>query len=272
MSYLPRIPRGWVVLALVRRDFLTARSYRAAFVLDTAFGLANILVYYFISRALGNVTTPNLSGAPTYFAFAAVGASMSLVIQAATTGLARRVREEQLTGTLEVLVGQPVSSTEIALGVAGFPFMFAMLRVALYITMAGWVLDLPLGKADWIGFAVTLLTSGASLAAVGIVLGGLVVAIKRGDALIMLTVFALGLFGGAVFPRTVLPSWLQTLTAWVPTRFAFDGVRNSLFLGSGWANEAMALLIIAVVLLPVGLLVFKLAINWARRRGSLGEY
>ena len=272
MSYRPRIPRAWVVLAIVRRDFMTARSYRAAFILDMAFGLANILVYYFISKALGNITSPGLSGAPTYFAFAAVGASMSLVIQAATTGLARRVREEQLTGTLEALVGQPVSSTEIALGVAGFPFMFAMLRVSLYITMAGLVLDLPLGKADFVGFAITLLTSGASLAAVGIVLGGVTVAIKRGDSLIMLTVFALGLFGGAVFPRSVLPSWLQTLTAWVPTKFAFDGVRNALFLGTKWADEATALLIIAVGLFPLGLLAFKLAIDWARRRGSLGEY
>ena len=272
MSYRPKLPRPRVVVALIRRDFMTARSYRTAFVLDTGFGLANLLVYYFISRALGDVGTTDLAGAPTYFAFAAVGASMSLVIQAATMGLARRVREEQLTGTLEALVGQPVTPSEIAIGVAGYPFMFAMLRVSLYIAVAALVMGLPLGKADPVGFVVILLLSGAALAALGMLLGGLVIAMKRGDSLMVLVMFVLGTFGGAVFPRTVLPGWVEALTTLVPTRFAFDGVRNALFLGSGWGNDAVGLFATAAILIPGGLLVFKLAIDFARRRGGLGEY
>lgn len=272
MSYRPKIPRIWVVMALIRRDFLTARSYRIAFVMDMAFGLANLLVYYFISRALGDVTTENLSGAPTYFAFAAVGASMSLVIQAATAGLARRVREEQLTGTLEALAAQPVTTTEVAIGVAGFPFMFAMLRVALYVLVAAAFLGLDLGDADWIGFIIILIGSGAALGAVGVLLGGFVVAIKRGDSLIVLTSFALTLFGGAVFPRAVLPGWLQTITSLVPTRFAFDGVRNALFVGGEWAEEATGLLIESCALFPIALVAFGTAVGFARRRGTLGEY
>ena len=272
MNYRPRIPRVWVVSALIRRDFLTARSYRVAFVMDLAFGLANILVYYFISRALGDLTTRNLAGAPTYFAFAAVGASMSLVIQVATAGLARRIREEQLTGTLEALAAQPVTTTEVAIGIAGFPFMFAMLRVALYVLVAGAFLDMDLGNADWVGFIIILLGSGAALGAVGVLLGSFVIAIKRGDSLIVLTSFVLTLFGGAVFPRAVLPEWLQIVTVVVPTRFAFDGVRNALFLGGAWAEEATSLFLEACVLFPLSLVAFGVAVARARHNGSLGEY
>lgn len=272
MSYRPKRPRARVISALIRRDYLTARSYRTAFVLDTTFGLANLLVYYFISRALGDVTTTNLAGAPSYFAFAAVGASMSLVIQAATMGLARRIREEQLTGTLEALVGQPVSPSEIAVGIAGYPFMFAMLRVTLYILAAALVLDLPLGNADWFGFVAILVTSGTALAAIGVLLGGLVVSLKRGDSLIVVAMFILGTFGGAVFPRTVLPGWAETLTSLIPTRFSFDGIRNALFLGADWGEDALGLVATAAILAPLGLLVFRFAIDSARRRGGLGEY
>lgn len=272
MSFRPRLPRLRVIAAVIRRDFFTARSYRTAFFMDLGFGLANLFVYYFISQALGDAVSMNLAGAPTYFAFAAVGATMTLVIQAATVGLARRVREEQLTGTLEALAGQPITTAEIALGLAGFPFMFAMLRVGLYIFVAALVLDLPVGNADWIGFAAILATSGVAIAAIGVLLGGIVVAIKRGDSLIVLAMFILGIFGGAVFPRAVLPGWVETLTVLVPTRFAFDGVRNALFLGSGWAGDSAALLITASILFPIGLVVFAAAIDFARRRGGLGEY
>ncbi|HET7483303.1 MAG TPA: ABC transporter permease [Actinomycetota bacterium] len=260
-----------MIAALIRRDFVTARSYRTAFVMDTAFGFLNLLVYYFISQAIGPISS-NLQGAPSYFAFAAVGASMTLVIQAATTGLARRIREEQLTGTLEALVGQPITSTEIALGIAGFPFMFAMVRAAAYILFASTFLGLSLAGADWIGFAVVLFCSGAALGAVGILLCALVVMIKRGDSLIILTTFALGLLGGAVFPRLVLPDWVQKLTVIVPTRYSFDGVRNALFLGQGWADDASGLLLATAILFPLGMAAFGFAIGFARRRGTLGEY
>ena len=271
MTYQLRFPRSWVIAALIRRDFLSARAYRTAFIMDIAFGFLNLLVYYFISQAIGGFST-NLQGAPSYFAFAAVGASMTLVIQAATSGLARRIREEQLTGTLEALVGQPITSTEIAFGIAGFPFMFAMLRAAAYIFTATAFLGVDLEGADWIGFIVILVTSGTALGAIGVLLCALVMAIRRGDSLIVMTTFALGMLGGAVFPRSVLPSWLHTLSELVPTRFVFEGVRSALFRGTGWDGDAIGLLITSCVLFPVGIASFAFAVRFAKRRGSLGEY
>ena len=45
---------------------------------------------------------------------------MSLVIYAASTGVAHRVRNDQLTGTLEILCAQPLRTFELALGVISF--------------------------------------------------------------------------------------------------------------------------------------------------------
>jgi hypothetical protein len=88
------------VWALIKRDFLIARSYRLALGLDLVLGVLNLLVYFFISKTFGDADPASLGAAPSYFAFAAVGVAMTTVINAATSTVSTRVREEQLTGTL----------------------------------------------------------------------------------------------------------------------------------------------------------------------------
>src|SRR3712207_1205644 len=105
---------------------MTLRSYRFAFLLDWVLGASSLVVYYFISRTLiGDSRNATLDGAPSYFAFASVGIALGVVIQAAATGVATKLREEQLIGTLEIILTRPVRTTELALGIAGYPFFFS---------------------------------------------------------------------------------------------------------------------------------------------------
>src|SRR5919108_1489576 len=104
--------RARIARSLVWRDFLITRSYRLPFVFDLIFGIANLVIYFYISRTFEGAETSSFGGAPSYFAFAAVGVSLTVVIQSACVGLARRLREEQLTGTFEALVAEPVASAE----------------------------------------------------------------------------------------------------------------------------------------------------------------
>ena len=79
-SFRPSVPRGGVILAVIRRDVLVTRSYRLAFVLDVFFGILNLALFFFISRTFDDIATADLHGAPSYFAFAAVGIVLALVI------------------------------------------------------------------------------------------------------------------------------------------------------------------------------------------------
>ncbi len=259
------------VAALVRRDWKIRTSYRAAFVLDFVLGVLDLAVYYFISKTFTGVTG-DLGGAPDYFAFALVGIAVTTVITAAATGLAMRVREEQLTGTLEALLTQPMSSTQLALGMCAFPFLFATVRVAMYLLVGALVLSLDLSHADPLGFVVMIAAIGGAMSSIGILSGALVLVIKRGDKLAGLALFGMGLVGGAFFPVSVLPSWLEPLGKVVPTRFAFDGLRSALYVGSDWADDALALAGFTIVCLPIALWLFSKALEWGRRRGSLSQY
>ena len=269
---LPRPPRSHVILALVRRDYALTRSYKYTLILDLVFGFVNLMIYYFISRTFDDPTTPALQGAPSYFEFAAVGIVITVVMEAASTGLAERIRQEQLTGTLEALVAQPVSAGEMSFGLAGFGFFFAMARAAFYLLIAAVFLGLGSSNMSWGGFALVLVASGAALSAIGILLGAVVLVLKRGHVLAGIVTFGMGLLAGAFFPISVLPGWLQALGKVVPTRFAFDGLRAAIFRGSGWSDDFVVLVAFSAVALPLAAWVFGRALRLTSRAGSLAQY
>ena len=264
----PRLNR---VLTLVRREYASRRTYRLAFLLDLMFGIANLLVYYFISRTLEVAADSNL-GVSSYFAYVLVGIAITNVIGSASTGLAYRVREEQFTGTLEALMVQPVTLTELSAGLAGYPFLFSMGRAAVYILVGGSLLGIDFGRTDWFGFVTMLLVSALAFGSLGIILGGVMLVVKRGEALVWLFTYALGILGGAFFPISTLPDWLQPIARIVPTRFAFEGLRRAIFLGEDWANDAVILLLIGIISFPLANYFFARAVDHTRRAGTLTQY
>ena len=260
------------MLALLLRDYLITRSYRAALAMDFAFGVINVLIYYFISETFEGAASKSLSGAPSYFDFAVVGIVITMVVTAAGTGLARRTREEQLTGTLEVLVAQPLRTAELFAGLAALPFLLAGVRSIIYLLIAALFLGLETSQTDWVGLGAILLATGAAMSALGMLAGAVVLVIKRGEVIVGALIMGMALVGGAFFPIEVLPDWLQPLGEIVPTRFAYEGLRSALFQGSGWGNDAIVLLAFAAVFIPAAVWMCGRALAFARRRGSLSQY
>jgi ABC-2 type transport system permease protein len=258
--------------AIVRRDFAVRRSYRAAFGLDLFFGLVNLSIYFFISRTFGDQTTESIGNAPNYFGFVLVGITITLVIQAATTEMVRGIRQEQLTGTLEALLTQPVHPREISLGLSLLPMAYAVVRAAMYLLIIIFWLDVRVSGGSWAGFTSVLIATGIAMLSIGIGGCAVVLVVKRGEILVAMVVLAMGLLGGAMFPISVLPGQLDFLSRLVPTRYAFDGARAAVYGGSGLGGDLLALAIFAAITLPISLLLFRRALTVARQVGSLSQY
>lgn len=271
LSSRPNPLRPRIVWAILRRDYRIRRSYRLAFALEMALTIVNILTFFFISRTFPGATE-SLGGAPSYFAFAAVGVVITTVMQATATGLALKLREEQLTGTLEMLAGQPLSPAEIAAGLGGYPFMMGMGRAVAYLGFVGVALGADLSEASWLGTALALTATSLTVTCFGIVVGALVLVVKRAEMLAGLSVFALALLGGAFFPISVLPGWLESIAAVAPSRYVYEGVRNALFLGDEWLGAVSYLGVFCLIGLPLALAAFDLALRSAKQRGTLSQY
>jgi ABC-2 type transport system permease protein len=257
--------------ALAARDLLLQRSYRLSLAFDVFWGLINVVLYFFISKVVGPNPGVDLAPADTYFEFALAGILMTLVVSSATSEIASRVREEELTGTLEALCAQPLRSGDLVVGWSAFPLCYAVARVVLYLALAVAALDLAASDVDWPGVALILLTAAAAFLPLGMLAAAATVVFKRGETIVGVAIFGMTFAGGAYFPLSVLPDWLEAIGKAMPTRFAYDGLRGALY-GGSWATDAAVLAAMGAVGIPIALLAFSRALARAKADGSLAQY
>jgi ABC-2 type transport system permease protein len=259
------------ISALVWRELRIAASYRASYGIGLTVGMANLLIYFLISRTYGPAKPEDIGSAPSFVAFVAAGVTLSVVLQTAVDGVARRLREEQLSGSLEMLLAAPMRSGEVALGLAGFPLIFALARALLYLALAALLFSLPLGDSDPIGVAAVLLAAIPAFTGLGAMVAALVLVVRRTEVLGGLLVLALGIVGGAYYPVSVLPPAFEAIGRLTPNYYAYEGLRAALYGGEGWADDALVLLGFGAVLVPAGLAAFALGVALLRRRGNASE-
>lgn len=260
------------VRALIRRDAMVAVSYRAVFVFEAFFGVVELVMYFFISRTFADLSGSDLGSAPSYFGFAVIGILLGAVLIAMSSSVGYRLRDEQLTGTLEALAASPASSLALCVGLVGFPFVFAVIRAAIYLLIAVSLLNLDVSNADWPGLLLVVAGTAVAIAPIGILAGAAALAIKRGHVVSSTIIWVMTLLAGMVFPVAVLPAWLEWVSPLVPLRYAFDGARDAVFTGSDWGSDVLILFGFAALLLPVAIFLFATALAAARRRATLAEY
>ena len=258
--------------AFARRDWRITRSYRLPFILDGFYGVLNLAVYFFISRTFHGVGLSHLEGAPSYFAFAAVGIVIATVVDTASDAIAYRIRDEQLSGTLELLLAQPLSVAQLCFGTILFSSFFAFARACLYLTVAAAWMGLDLSHTSWVGVPLMMLLSGLALAAFGVLAAAPVLVIKRGEVLASMTLFAMGILSGSVFPVGALPDWLEPISRIVPLRYALDGTRHALFGSGGWTGDALFLAAFGLVATPVAVWILGRALAISKRMGTIAQY
>ena len=121
------------LLAFLKRDFLIEVSYRTAFVLQ-AFGIVlSILIWKFIA---GFVNHP--SDAPgmenyDYFAYVVLGLAFFHFLSSAVTAFSTKVRNEQMTGTLEAMLVTPTAAGTIVTGSSLWVFLKSSITVLGYL-------------------------------------------------------------------------------------------------------------------------------------------
>ena len=110
---------------------------------------------------------------------------------------------------------------------------------------------------------------------IGLVAAGAMVLTKRIGPMLGFVASAFALLGGVLYPISVLPRPLQLLAQALPMVHGLDAVRLALVQDPDLAaigRDAIILVAFTVVLVPVALQVFRLAVQHGRRTGSLSHY
>ncbi len=261
-----------VVWEFAKKDFRVLRSYRLSFMTGILATVYGIVSFRYVSHLVGG--NKYIANSTDYFRFVMVGFVVAGVLRAATITTATNARRDQVEGTLEILATQPISLLALALGWGILPVIEEI--VAAMITIA---IAVPLGfhgvTPNWPALFVCLVVSSVLFTAIGFIAAAAVLAIQQGVALAAIVTALMTLVSGAAFPIAVMPGWLQVLAKLSPLYYALRAVRTAIFHGGDEAQVALQTLVlvgITVVLLPVGLAILRLALNYARSRGSLARF
>ncbi len=261
--------------AFLKRDFLIATSYRIAFLVQLLGILMAVPVFFFMGRMVPTATAGALSKyGGSYFAFLLIGVAFMDYLAISLKTFTESLRESQLMGTLEIVLLSPTSLWQLLIYSSLWIYLLTTFRFALYL-LAGVAFGLDLRNANAPAALLVLALSVPAFASFGILSASVTMVIKRGESLNMgLSTLALAL-GGVLFPLDVMPVWLQRAGQLLPVTHALEAMRRSLFAGAGVMDllpQLSVLLLFTVVLFPISLSCFHLAVRASKRSGSLAQY
>jgi ABC-2 type transport system permease protein len=263
------------ILAFLRKDLLEEVSYRTAFLMQFGGIFLSVTLWFLIARFLrpAQPELPGLPGVP-YFAYLLVGIAFNFYLASALGSFATKLRNEQLTGTLEAMLITPTPIPILILFSAVWDFLMTSVQVMAYLGL-GLVFGLHLRFDSLPAFFLILFLTILAFSGIGIISAAFILYLKKGDPINFLISSVSALFGGVFFPTESIPLGLGKVGRFLPITHALDGIRKCLLTGTRMQEllpQIGALLLFVAVLLPLGLFCFSLAVRKAREEGSLAQY
>jgi ABC-2 type transport system permease protein len=263
------------LLAFLRRDFLMAWSYRVAFITDIGSLVVQVIMFNFVGKIVNPDALPSYGGTQSgYMEFVAVGILMSSFVEIGLSRVANSIRQEQLMGTLESVLLTPTAISTIQCGSVVYPLVYLPIRTLIFLGIVGFGFGVQFNPAGILPTFALLILFLPFVWGLGVASAAGMLTFRRGGMGVGFISTLLVLGSGAFFPLSVLPHWVQTVSAANPIARATNGMRDALIAGS-WQGMPQNMLVIAIgsaIVFPLGLLAFKLALARELRRGTLGIY
>ncbi len=262
--------------AFLRRDFLTALTYKVGFVSDWV-GLAfSALLFYFVGLLVDPAKLPSYGGSRvSYMEFVLVGMALALFVSLSLSRVSAVLRQEQYAGTLESVLMTPTSPFTVQVGSVLYDFIYIPIRVTVFYTVIVVAFGLDLDGPGVPAAATYLLATIPFVWGLGLVSAAITMTIRRGGGVVALAVTFLMLGSGAFFPLELLPDVFERIAAVNPLAISIEGMREALLADAGFREvpgDMVVLLPLATVSLILGHLAFRVGVRHERKRGTLGLY
>jgi ABC-2 type transport system permease protein len=180
-----------------------------------------------------------------------------------------------MTGTLEALLVTQTEIPTIIISSSIYSFLFATLRVIIFLVIGVLIYGLDLTRANYLGALIILIISIISFSSFGILSASFVMVLKKGDPVAGIFNGISWLLGGVYYPIAILPVWLRAFSYFIPVTYSLEGMRLALLKGASCYQllpNILSLLAFTAVLMPLSIYAFQYAIRLAKRDGSLTHY
>jgi ABC-2 type transport system permease protein len=238
-----------------------------------------ILVFMYLVITHGDTET-------MFFSYMYVGNAMYMFVADVLFGVTWVIHDDrEHYMTLKQVYIAPIKFQTYIFGRAAIKIAITSFGVLLTLLFGVFVLgvDIDLAAVNWPLLVVALILGLATLAIMGLALGGVTfltakhaMGINEGVAGIFYVL------SGVIFPITILPGWAQSISKLLPVTYWMEGVRRGLEPGvitalgpttglQGFSDLQLLLILVltAVAFLFISLGIFRYADKVARRKGKI---
>ncbi len=268
------------LVAEIQLRILNISRYPGQLTLEIIIPIVFAAMPILLGRATaGNQAAANFqanTGTANYIAYLLIGSSVFNLVSVTFGIIARWLRFEQETGTLEAVFLTPTSSLTLLSGVAVYSWIRGLVPSLLSYVIGCLVFGVnPLEGNLMLAF-VFVLCGLIPLLGVASLFGALVLKIKESNALLGLMQWVLSFLMGIFFPVAVLPPFIRFIALLFPPTWMTNGVRSAL-LGVGfffghWYLDLAVLWAFMLIGPACGFWVFRQVERGIQRNEGVGQF
>ena len=145
---------------------------------------------------------------------------------------------------------------------------FSSIQLILIFLAGIFVFGFDVSEMNVVSTVVIFFTSLLNFISFGLISAAAIIVLKKGDPLGWLLTSTSAIFGGAFFPITVMPGFLESISRFVPAKYSLDALRLTIIQGYSLpmvSDQLLVLGLIALVTVPLGIKLFLMSVRRARR-------
>lgn len=182
------------------------------------------------------------------------------------------VQSERGQGTLELVVGAPISLLVLIGGKLAAGIVFSLTSLVFCYGIGAWLFGYDIVIRDPVAFLAALVLSAAALGAVGVLLAPLGILARAISSFVAIMEYPVYIFGGFLFPILLLPGFLHPLSYALPPYWAavaLHGTSSGDLGGPDLAAVGAALVLSSLACLLLAIPFLRLVLRRARVDGTL---
>ncbi len=269
------MPFFW--LSQLKKDFLVDFSYKISFFGQFLGIFLTVISFFFISEIfIGSQSIHLEQFNNDYFIFATLGiAILDMVITIMRT-LTTSLREAQSFGYVEMFFISRINSSYLFLCCSIYPFIKGSIRFIAYILLVQLASDYTFWTSSVLIAFFLLLLMIIPFLALSFLALSFVLYFKQADPINFIINILISVFSGIMYPVSVLPGFMQSISNLIPLTSQLNSVRHVLINNSldeyMFSNIFFMHIFFSIVSLCVCLVIFQISVRLVKKRGTIGTY
>ncbi|MCD6473724.1 MAG: ABC transporter permease, partial [Thermoplasmata archaeon] len=170
--------------------------------------------------------------------FMAPGLISMIVMTGAMTGLASSISREREKGTMDGIMVAPISRFSIIIGKSISQSARAFIQAMIVLVLAIALFHIKIFGG--IGLSLLILIIGIfSFMGLGILISSISSEQETASMIMMTLMFPMLFLSGVFFPIQQMPSFMQTISKFLPLTYMADALRRVMVLGVGFGQVAL---------------------------------